>query len=169
MGLVAALHYGPALVGHQQNGLDELIVLVVQPVGDVLLQVGRHVRVALAQQSVDRVAVCRRQSHVYQHVSLPAGGDGVTFITSEWHDGGNGRELHHGVAVGVEAAVEPDEALGRALGHAVVAGDDDVDAAPQACTLQLRHQQAHVVVHLFREFFNILHIGIFQTKEMTFT
>lgn len=61
LGLVAALHDGPALVSHQQDGLDELIVPVVQPVGDVLLQVGRHVRVALAQQGVDRAAVCARQ------------------------------------------------------------------------------------------------------------
>lgn len=64
------------------------------------------------------------------------------------HDGGDGRQLDSGVVVGVEAVVEPYEALGRALGHAVVAGDDDVDAAPEAGPLQLWHQQADVVVNL---------------------
>lgn len=76
------------------------------------------------------------------------GGSSQGSVTSEWHNGGDRREVHHGVAVWVEAAIKPDEALGRALGHAVVAGDDDVDSAPQARALQLRHQQAHVVVHL---------------------
>lgn len=142
-GLVAALHDGPALVSHQQNLLDELIVPVVQPVRDVFLQVGRHVRVALAQQGVDQVAVCGRQftsaclsacqSPPWKRGGVPFPGD----ITIERHNGCDGREVHHGVAVGVEAAVEPDEALGRTLGHAVVAGDDDVDAAPQARALQL--------------------------------
>lgn len=53
------------------------------------------------------------------------------------HDGGDGCQLDGGVVVGMEAVVELYEALGRALGHAMVAGDDDVDAVPQAGPLQL--------------------------------
>lgn len=61
----------------------------------------------------------------------------ANLFTCVRHDGGDRRQLDGGVVVGVEAVVEPYEALGRALGHAVVAGDDDVDAAPQAGPLQL--------------------------------
>lgn len=53
----------------------------MQPVGDVFLQVGRHVRVALAQQGVDRVAVCRRQftDACLSACQPPPQGGGVTF------------------------------------------------------------------------------------------
>lgn len=79
-GFVAALHDGPTLVSHQQDLLDELVVLVVQPVGDVFLHVGRHVRVTLAQEGVDHMGVW--QGTGYKHVfidmrhSPPRGGVG---------------------------------------------------------------------------------------------
>lgn len=48
----------------------------------------------------------------------------------------------------MEAVIQPDEALGRQLGHAVVAGYQDVDATPEAGPRQLCYQEADVVVNL---------------------
>lgn len=69
----------------------------------------------------------------------------LTFI---WDEGGDRREVHQRVVVGVEAAVQLYEALGRALNHAVVTGYQDIDAAPEAGPIELRNQQADVVVNL---------------------
>lgn len=69
----------------------------------------------------------------------------VTFI---WDEGSNGGEVDQRVVVRVEAAVQPYEALGRALSHAVVTGYQDVGATPEAGFLQLGNQQANVVVNL---------------------
>lgn len=52
-------------------------------------------------------------------------------------DGGDRREVHQSIVVWVEAVIQPDEALGRQLGHAVVAGYQDVDATPEAGPDQL--------------------------------
>lgn len=62
---------------------------------------------------------------------------GLSRFTSERDEGRDGGEVHQRVVVGVEAVVQPDEALGRALGHAVVAGHQEVDAAPEAGADQL--------------------------------
>lgn len=58
-GQVPSLHDGPALVGDQQDRLDAHVVLVVQLIGDVLLQIGPQVVVALIQQGVDDRRVCK--------------------------------------------------------------------------------------------------------------
>ena len=72
----------------------------------------------------------------------------VNLFTFMWDDGCNRCEVHQGVVVRVEAFVQLYEALGRALSHAVVTGNQDVNATPEAGPLQLRHQQANVIVHL---------------------
>lgn len=69
----------------------------------------------------------------------------VTFL---WDEGCDRWEIHQCVVVGVEAVVQPDKALSRALSHAVVTGYQDVNATPEAGPVQLRHQQADVVINL---------------------
>lgn len=56
--LVPSLDDGPALVSDQQDGLDAFVVPVVQPLGDVLLQIRLHVGVALPQQGANGSGVC---------------------------------------------------------------------------------------------------------------
>lgn len=73
----------------------------------------------------------------------------VNPFTCMWDDGGNRWEVHHCVIVRVEAVIQPYEALGWALSHAMVTGYQDIDATPEAGPLQLWHQQANVVVNLF--------------------
>lgn len=63
-------------------------------------------------------------------------------------DGGDRCEVHQRVVVRVEAVIQPDEAFGRQLGHAVVAGYQDVDVAPEAGPRQLCYQEADIVVNL---------------------
>ncbi len=72
----------------------------------------------------------------------------VNLATFMWDEGCDRREVHQCVVFGVEAVVQPYEALGRALSHAVVAGYQDVDATPEAGPVQLGNEQADVVVNL---------------------
>lgn len=44
---------GPALICNQQDGLDTVVVLVVQALRNVFLQIHLHAGVALFQQSVN--------------------------------------------------------------------------------------------------------------------
>lgn len=61
-GQLPSLHYGPALVGDQQDRLDAHVVLVVQLIGDVLFQISPQVVVALIQQGVDNLRVCKAKN-----------------------------------------------------------------------------------------------------------
>lgn len=72
----------------------------------------------------------------------------VNLATFMWDEGCDRREVHQCVVFRVEAVVQAYEALGRALHHAVVAGYQEVDVTPEAGPLQLRNQQANVVVNL---------------------
>lgn len=69
-------------------------------------------------------------------------------ITCKRDNGRNRWKFQRCVIVGVEAVVQPYDAIARALRHAVIAGYHHIDATPEADPFQLRHQQAHIVVDL---------------------
>lgn len=126
----------------------------------------------LSESETDRTqAVCRSGAlnEMLRHVSP---------VTVFGDESGDGRQVHQSVVVGAEAFVQPYEAVSGALGHAVVASHYEVDATPEAVVLQLRHQQADVVVDLTAEGSRLqnLHNGpyslrnfIIPTKKFTYT
>lgn len=60
---VSLLDYGPAFISDKYDGLDALIVAVVQPVRDGVLQICRHVFVTLAQKAKYYVRICKAQMY----------------------------------------------------------------------------------------------------------
>lgn len=109
---------------------------------------------ALIQQAEDALWVCegkQTEGGCRRVRALNLTLNHVSQVTIFGDESGDRRQVHQSVVVRVEAVVQPYEAIGWALRHAVVAGHYEVDATPEAALLQLRHQQADVVVNLVEE------------------
>lgn len=100
--LVPLLYDGPALISDQYDLLDALVVLVVQPIRDGLFQICCHIRVALIQEGVDGLYICKPHTHTetVQSLTFTINRSGclhagsfischVNPVTVTWEDGGD--------------------------------------------------------------------------------